>query len=604
MKRILLMALVGLVALGLWTGTAMAQGNDVITASVDRTTVTTDDLVTLTVTIDRGAGASEPTPPALDGFSVLGTSSGTQISIVNGDMSVQMAYTYFLQPMQIGDLIIDPFTTTANGQTYQTDPILVTVTQGTGQFQPSVPSVPGLGGMIPSVPGAVPGGRGQQPSASGGSIQAPAGLNGQDYFVEAVVDKNTPWQGEQVLYTFRFYQGASLLVEPNLDTPEFTGFWHDRQSDQTTYTTEAGGRTYYVTELQTVLFPTVSGEVTIEPAVLEIPGGFFSSGQTLSTQPVTVNVRPLPDNPPAGFEGAVGQFGLQSLVDKTTSQVNDAVTLQVTLSGVGNMDTLADLTWDVGPEWRAFDPEVESTSDFTNGQLQGNRIYKQLLVPTVSGSLTIEPITFSYFDPLLGEYETITTQPIVIQVSADPNAGSQSLPAVGSGAVTGVDIAGLRPLKAAPSSWRNTPGFLVSKTGYWLLFAIPLLMLVGVAGYGAASAYRRRTADDRHRSRAAKQAYDGLKQARKHPAEAAAAGAKVLNAYLTTKLGQPTVGLTRQGLGTVLHEHGISDELIARVQHCMENSDTVAYFPGSAEGTESLLDDIEAVIRDLDEVIE
>ncbi len=48
--------------------------------------------------VDRAAGGSEPVLPALDGFSLLGTSSGTQISIINGDMSVLMAYTYFTSP--------------------------------------------------------------------------------------------------------------------------------------------------------------------------------------------------------------------------------------------------------------------------------------------------------------------------------------------------------------------------------------------------------------------------------------------------------------------------------------------------------------------------
>lgn len=607
MKRIVFVALAGLLTLGLLANSVAAQTNNIITATADRTTLTTDEMLTLTVTIDQASGATEPVAPSLAGFNVLGTSSGTQVSIINGDMSVQATTTYYLQPVQTGQVVIDPFTTTSNGQTFQTDPIVVDVAQGTGQFQPSIPSMPGmpnLGNLIPNMPATTP--NQAPPPVDGGTLPAPEGLNGQDYYVEAVVDNANPWQGEQVLYKFRFYQGASLLVEPNLSKPDFTGFWHNNAPEQTTYTTEANGRTYYVTELTTVLFPTVSGPTTIDPSVMELPGGFFSGGQTLNTQPVAVDVKPLPADPPAGFQGAVGQFSIQSLVDKTASQVNDAVNLQVTLSGAGNIETLPDLTWDVGPAWRAFDPQVESNSSFANGQLQGSRISKQVLVPTQPGSLTIDPIPFTYFDPQTAEYKTIATQPIVVQVAPNPNTTAQDIPAIGAGASAsvGLEMLGLRPMKASPSSWRSSPGAIAATGGYWALLAVPLLLLLGVAGYGAARKYRDATADERQRSQAAAKAQSALKQARNNPEEAAAVAGRTLNTYMTTKLEQPTTGLTRDALGELLHEHGVDADLIHRVQRCLQDSETAAYFPGfSDSGVLALLDEVGATISELDAVL-
>ena len=55
------------------------------------------------------------------------------------------------------------------------------------------------------------------------------------------------------------------------------------------------------------------GPITVEPARLIIPGGFFSSGTELQTQPVVVDIKPLPANAPASFNGAVGQFTLSRL---------------------------------------------------------------------------------------------------------------------------------------------------------------------------------------------------------------------------------------------------------------------------------------------------
>ncbi len=600
MKRLTLTLLVSLIGLLAVAGTAAAQGEALITATVDRTTLTTDEAVALTVTVDQSAGASDPQLPPLDDFNVLGTSSGTQISIVNGDMSVQLATTYYLQPRVAGDLLIGPATTSVNGQTVSTDPIALTVAQGTGQFQPSIPSLPSmpsLGGLLPGLPGQ-PGG--QNPPASGGAIPAPAQLDGQEYFAEAVVDNNNPFQGEQIVYTFRFYQGASLLQDPNYDPPAFTGFWSDQQPEQTTYTTEANGRTYFVTELQTVLFPTVSGAVTIDPATLEIPGGFFSAGGVFTTEPIIVNVQSLPPNPPAAFTGGVGQFEIQSAVDTTASQVNDAVTLQVTLTGEGNLPTLADLTWDAGPDWRAFDPQVESSTSLANGRLQGSRVYEQILVPVTAGNLEIPAIPFSYFDPVSEQYITIATEPIAVQVAPDTSA---PVPQVGDGAVVAAATTrlGLAPMKAAPSSWRSAPQTLVEQPAYWLLFAIPLFMVGAFGLTRRVQQQRRSTAGDRQRQAAANQARREL-EAAAAAADPYAATSVAINTYLTTVLGQPTAGLTQATLSQALRARGVDEASIGRLLDCLQRADLGRYAPTAAAGNSptSLQNDAAGVIEELD----
>jgi len=75
--RIILIALVAFTLFGLAVGRSQAQGQDVVTAQVDRAALTTDDSLWLHVTVDNSAGnASQPIMPVLDGFQVLGSSSG------------------------------------------------------------------------------------------------------------------------------------------------------------------------------------------------------------------------------------------------------------------------------------------------------------------------------------------------------------------------------------------------------------------------------------------------------------------------------------------------------------------------------------------------
>jgi hypothetical protein len=300
MKRAKYLIVVAIVGLLLVAGVlpAAAQSGGPVSAQVDRTSLTTDDRLTLVVTVDSAAGdASQPMLPALDGFQVLGSSRGSQMSIINGNISSQTYYQYTLQPTQPGDWVIGPVTVTAGGNTYTTEPMAVRVSQGTGvPSAPSQPSsaFPSLGsfgrlgnfgslgnlgnlGSLLSPPAA--------PSAPKTPVEpspAPAALAGQDFFLEAAVDNQTPYQGQQVLYKVRFYQAVDGLGGLDFRPPAFTGFWSEQRPEQGEYMIQAAGRNYRVTELTSVLFPTVVGEVTIDPATLTVPGDFFSRGANLA----------------------------------------------------------------------------------------------------------------------------------------------------------------------------------------------------------------------------------------------------------------------------------------------------------------------------------
>jgi hypothetical protein len=74
-------ALIALLVALLWAGGAMAG----VRASFDRPTVYEGDTVTLTIEVDGAKPGGEPDlSPLAQAFDVLGTSTGSQISIING----------------------------------------------------------------------------------------------------------------------------------------------------------------------------------------------------------------------------------------------------------------------------------------------------------------------------------------------------------------------------------------------------------------------------------------------------------------------------------------------------------------------------------------
>ena len=631
-SKVLIIGIISVLLIGLLALPAGAQSP--VTAEVDRSSLSTDEALTLKVSIDSSAGQpSQPALPPLDGFELLGSSSGTQISIVNGDMSMQATYSYTLHPLQAGQLIINPIAVQIDGQVYSTEPIVVEVSQGTGQVQPSpnqgipampgfptrpnslgfptIPGFPNLNNLFQNMPSTGSLGNQAQPldpdPRAGGD--APTELVGQPFFIEAEVDNPNPYQGEQVIYTFRFYQAESLYDQPEYQPPSFSGFWSEEQSEnQTNYTTEAAGRAYRVTELQTVLFPTGVGEVTIEPASLTIPGDFFTRGTALTTQPVAMNVRPLPENAPDNFQGAVGQFDIQAQADTDATKVNETVTLYVTLNGQGNINGVADPQWTEGPEWRAFDSEATVDSQFADGVLRGVRSYERLLVPTQAGNLLLPAVEFSFFNPQTESYETVSSEPIIIHVTGDVAAGATPLmPGGGAGATVNTATStpimpNFRPNKPAAELGHSSGAPLTSNVGYWLLWLMPLVLIAGSFGVTRYQQQRRNTSSERRSQSAAKRAQQALRDARKQPeTEANEAAGQILNRYLEEKLAISVTGQTQTELAGILTEKGLDPALAERVQTCLMLSEMGRYAPtGINAENNNLLSETEQVIIALD----
>lgn len=616
--KYLIISIIAIVLLGVAFSPLQAQSQDIVSATVDRNNITTDDLLTLTVSVDVAAGdPAEPVLPPLDGFQVLSSSRGTQMTIINGNMSMQTTFQYQLQPIQPGNLVIGPISVTVNGNVFNTEPIPVNVSQGTGTPQPANPPsfLPGFSNFpnfpnfpsLPSFPSL-----GSQPAAPSEPTvpvepaPVPADLTGQDYFIEAVVDNSEPYQGQQVTHTLRFYRAVDGVGRSEYQPPTYTGFWSEQVPEQGEYAIQAGGRNYRVTVLNTILFPTVVGEVTIEPATIDVPGDLFSRGARLSTQPLELDVQPLPEGAPPSFQGAVGQYEIQASVDSPQVKVNDTLTWQIIISGAGNIENLADPLWPEQAEWRAFDSEAVVETAIEDGRVVGARRYDRVLVPTVDGELTLPPVEYSYFDPELNQYVTISTEPITISVVPDGNNPNlaPALPATDNDAISGSE-AGIAPdirsIKEAPDSWHIGNKPLTQQAGFWLLWILPIAMLAGYFSLHLWQQKRTDNASSRRSQQAAKRASQALRQARIDGDNGYGAAGQILLTYLSEKMNQPVYGLTQTDLARLLQDQGLDPELIDRVQTCLTISEMGRFAPaGAFSSNGDLLTETKQVIDELD----
>lgn len=569
LKKISATLLITILLLTGWGKTTLAQ--PAITAQVDRTSLSLDGQVQLTVIVS-GEFSTLPTPnlTGLEEFVIIGNSTSQQTSIINGQISAKGIFTFLLQPLREGILTIRPITVAIDGQIYQTEPI---------EIQVSASSSPPPGSE--NVP----------------SLAVPNDLNQQNLFVEAVVDNPTPYLGQQILYTFRFYQAIDfpLNLGGRLDyqAPAFTDFWSQTLA-QPQYTTQVGERTYTVTEVRTALFPAGLNEIIIKPARLVVPGGLFNPDVVLETDPVVVNVRSLPPGAPADFNGAVGQFELRANLDKNTVQVDDTVKLHLEIEGAGNIDALTEPDLPELAGWRLFESDVFTRLDPRDDRVYGTRQFERLLVPAQPGEFTIPAISFSYYDPQAEAYQTSTTEPLVVTVL--PGEGEFADLAEPADPA----VAELRELKPVPASLRTTQFFSLTNPVYWLCWLIPLL-IVGLI-YVFQTQRQRLISDTGYarRLQAKRLADQTLKSSAQTNRDVYATAHRALLGYLSDKLNRPTTGLTTAALAEVLDQEGIERGLIERISAILRQIEISRFAPSEEAAAQSLLQDTRHLINDLE----
>ena len=545
-----------------------------IRSEVDKTELSLGEVLTLTITVvAEGSIASAPTLPVNTSVNIVGRSQQSQVTTINNQTTAELVYEYQLSPTVDGPLTIGAIKVTIDGTTYETDPITVEVHPGgstrSTQQQPTLPT------------------------------EVSTELSGQPYYVEAEVDNRSPYVGEQIHYIFRFYS-AVPAGRPYYEKPDLTGFWALEDSTPSVSSRMVAGRRYAIEEINKVLFPTIAGPRTIGPAVVTLPGGLTEPARRLSTTPVQVDVRPLPPGAPADFSEAVGRFSISGRTNSTSGAVNEPLTITVNLTGEGNFDLLPDPVWPDMPGWRTFDAAPKTISRIDDGVLIGRRTYERTLVPREAGDFTIPPVSFTYFDPLRDRYETISTDPIPVTVAAGtatplpPDADRDAVERLAT------DI---RHIKPAPGSLAGASDPLHERGLYWAAAALPALVLAAAVGWRRVktAAIRTKPSDRAHR-----RARRMLRSARKAGSDPYVASGEALAAYIGDKLGQPLSGLTHDALARLLLSHGAEQDLVDRVEACLNASEGGRFAPGNegAESGDMLVRETSDVLSELEKQLE
>ncbi len=545
----------GFVILGLLAGFPGVAGAVTCTAAVDRHEVATGDRITLTVTLE---GAFQNAPPVdlppLDGVDVYTGGTSQSYSFVNGRVSASVTTTYYLEVRRDSSFTIPSLTVDIDGRTYRTQPIPITVKRG--QAGPAPPA-PG-GGSGAAGGGSVPGNAGSSnapvspPSSATGSTYS-GGRPGDEVFITLTTDKTGVYVGEQMVLTFRFHRRVQLWDNPQYTAPRSEGFWREDLGPERSYVQTIGGYSYQVTEIRYALFPTRPGTLVIEPAEVAFSADLFdrffsfrnrrtSGPQRLRTQSIRVEVRPLPVPQPDDFSGIVaGQLSLSVSLDRETVPRGEPVSLKVELTADGFLQSLQELPVSMPPSVRMHDAGENLTTDKSGEKLLSRYRVEKVLVPGEEGSLQLDPVTVTYFDPAAKRYRTARRAGPHLQVTASdlPVAGDAPETLV-RGAIErlGQDLAFIHSASGRLST-RVRP--LLATPLWWLAALLPLLgLLVLRAVLGRLERERRDPLGVRRR-RALPRARRTLQAASRRQERAVVLSglARAITSYVADRTGRP-----------------------------------------------------------------
>jgi len=386
--------------------TAIAHANKIeMYSSVNKTSVALNETLQLTISI-KGDSKSLPyfSAPTLKDFNTYGSSQSKSMSIVNGQVTNTVSYVYTLSPKKEGEYEIPSFKLDYDGQTYETEPIKITVSQAQ-----SVSSVSVQNTQIP-----------QQKQSS----QIYNFDTSKAVFVEGKVDKKTAYINEKIIYTFSFYTSINLLSNPSYQAPSFIGFFTGNTT-QNNYRTQINGRDYVVTEVSTELYPQQEGNIKIDKSTLVVSiedfsknyddffASFFrrSKNVELVTDEINVKVLKVPQN-----IGMVGNFKMSATVDKKDKKENEPFDLKITISGDGNIKTIQEPEIMLSDNLKKYET---SEKIIKQGEKETGKEFTILIMPLDAGDGEIKILSQKYFDAKTKQIKNLPAKSIKVNVLED-----------------------------------------------------------------------------------------------------------------------------------------------------------------------------------------
>lgn len=366
------------------TGLNVYAGN--LTASVDRDTLSLEETFTLVLRYDEQISATPDYELLRKDFDILNTQSGTQMSIINGNMEASTEWKIALAPKRIGKLLIPSFT---------------------------------IDGAISDAIEMTIEGRSRSPQNTDSNVS-----------VEVETSKDSSYVQEQIIVTLRLYTTVGLNgveLQP-LQVKDALVV----NIDEKQYQTKINNRPGAVVETRYAVFPQHSGELIIPSMLYQVSVSsgqrdmwdrFYGNNQNnilrLRTEEQRINVLPAPTSVNAAEWQPANNLSLSEHWSTSIDslKVGEPVTRSITIKADGltagqinplQLAPIDGLTF--------YNDQAQTDDQKSANGVEGSRIETIAIVPTKAGKFTLPEVKVNWWDTKSNSIRTATLPAVTLNV--------------------------------------------------------------------------------------------------------------------------------------------------------------------------------------------
>ncbi|MCD6459999.1 protein BatD [bacterium] len=570
-------------------------------ASVQKTAISMNESVILTLTTYEFEPDSPPQVPNIDGFKTIYRGQSTRGSssmtiIINGkrqsiEKSQKFIYQYELIPTKTGVFTIPPITARSSGTRYRTNPITITVSKVTKQSQRDVFIETHL-------------------SVHECYVEQPVVLDIKWYFSKQIssYSLSIPFMPSFKNFIIKDID-TDILRNTNVQKIQF----NDKELDYFQLSDDIyNGVQYKVLTLRKIIVPGASGTFSFEPVTLicdVLKGykrsqdnfdsfGFFSRRVPITERRVVRSnrqklvVKSLPA-PPADYPDSisVGRYTMTIGASPKKIKVGDPVTLSIVVAGEGNIEAVNEPLVTDKQNFRKFSEDAKSEVSVSAEGIKGKKVFQILLIPTSDKLTQIPPLELAYFDPLTGSYKKRLSRPIPIKVIPAPVSNEPVIIEAQS------NQSGKKEVHIV---YKDLPGYIKEDLGktvvrekyiyqkpwYLILFVFPVFF--NFAFYLFMKHKRKLAGDVKYRRkitarRRADKIFNNAVKIRNDKKTFYSEIVRGFNEYFGGKFNIPAAGLTIDIVNANLKKKEINNDIIKRVEQIYQNADMARFMPSFNE---------------------
>lgn len=356
-------------------------------------------------------------------------------------------YSFIIQPITKGKVIIDPLTFVMNGKSYVSKPFTLNVGEGNPNLK----------------------------------IEAKK----SNLFVKINPSKSEVYIGEPFVVSYVLYTHLSNLYLDGYDFPINKDFIIEEIQQkgqkgwpQTTQFIE--GLEYAVIPIKKDIYIAKTlGEFELLQASLDIivGQGMFSQGtkHSLKSNKPIIKVKPLPKDEPNDFFNQIGSnYKLEVSYSKTTLKANEPIDLKIKISGEGTIGKLNPLKLKIPNEFDLYDPEIIDSTQLNTTNFSGSKTFNYLLIPRFKGVFELPEITFTYLDVTSNKYVTLKHPAQKISVTEGDAVVNSTKSLSQDTTVISTDISTI----FSTSNLKTEGDFYFRSTLFWTLSILPLSLSI------------------------------------------------------------------------------------------------------------------------------